>query len=388
MTWLTTAAQAAELPKGAPTEKHIGIHDLVLAFGEDVRVWFLSTDFSQLIIELSASTAVFLLVYAVLRLAVRRAGDRFITAGAQGTQSDGKTLLAVLGELIKRTSTLFMVIVALTAASHFITLPAAAAGFVRSLFIVVLVLQGAIWASSLLSVWLERFVARQTGDHRSIASATTVIGVLGRTAVWAVALLLILDNLGFNITALVAGLGIGGIAIGLAAQNILGDLFASLSIILDKPFEVGDFIVAGDQMGAVERIGLKTTRVRSLSGEQIVIANADLLSSRIRNYKRMAERRVALNLRLVYGTPAETLEQVTTAVRAIIMRYPHARFERCHFASFLDYALGFEAVYYITSADFPLFMDTQQAINLAIYRHFEEAGIAFALTPHSSSRSG
>jgi len=170
----------------------------------------------------------------------------------------------------------------------------------------------------------------------------------------------------------------GGIAIGLAVQSILGDLFASLAIVLDKPFEVGDFVIFDSYMGTIESIGLKTTRVRSLSGEQIVCSNADLLSSRIRNYKRMSERRAVFTIGVVYGTPYEQLEEIPRVVRQVIDANPDLRFDRCHFARFGAYSLDFETVYWIQNADYNLFMDRQQAINLAIYKAFEERGIAFA----------
>jgi small-conductance mechanosensitive channel len=253
---------------------------------------------------------------------------------------------------------------------------------IDSIFLVAFILQGAIWASVALGVSLEHF-ARRRGSSRSVQGATGIIGMIGRAVLWSVALLLVLDNLGINVTALVAGLGIGGIAIGLAAQSILSDLFASLSIVLDRPFEIGDFVITGEHMGTVERIGLKTTRLRSLSGEQIVIANADLLASRIRNYKRMAERRVSFTIGVVYDTPHEKLAEIPKIIRAIIEDRKGTRFDRCHFASFAGFALSFETVYYVLSADFNEHMDTLQAINLAIYRRFAEEDIAFAYPTQS-----
>jgi small-conductance mechanosensitive channel len=201
---------------------------------------------------------------------------------------------------------------------------------------------------------------------------------VARLAVWSLVLLLALDNLGFNITALLAGMGIGGIAVALAAQNILGDLFASLSIVLDKPFVVGDFIVVGEQLGTVEYIGLKTTRIRSLGGEQIVFSNTDLLGSRIRNYKRMQERRVVFGFGVVYQTPHEKLQTIPGMVREIIGKLDRARFDRAHFKEYGDSSLNFEVVYYVLSADYNVYMDIQQAINLELFRRFQEDGIDFA----------
>ena len=189
---------------------------------------------------------------------------------------------------------------------------------------------------------------------------------------------MILDNLGFNITALVASLGIGGIAVALAVQNILGDIFASLSIALDKPFVIGDFIIVEDVLGTVEYIGLKTTRLRSLSGEQIVFSNVDLLKSRIRNYKRMFERRVVFTIGVVYQTAHATLERIPALVRSIVEQQPKTRFDRAHFKEYGDSALVFEVVYFVLDSDYNIYMDIQQAINLAIFRRFQVKGIEFA----------
>ena len=204
-----------------------------------------------------------------------------------------------------------------------------------------------------------------------------------------------------EITALLAGVGVAGIAIGLALQNVLGDLFASLSIVLDKPFVLGDFIIVDDKLGVVENIGLKTTRIRSLSGEQIVFSNADLLSSRIHNYKKMQERRVAFQFRVPYDTSLEQLRMIPAMVREIILNVPSeqmetwrrmclqhkrdpegatlTRFDRAHFSTIGDSALHFEIVYYVYSADYNLYMDVQQYINLEILRRFSENGIRLAL---------
>lgn len=195
---------------------------------------------------------------------------------------------------------------------------------------------------------------------------------------YALILLLALQNTGVDVTSLIAGLGIGGIAVALAMQNILGDLFASLTIALDKPFVIDDFIVVGSEMGTVEHIGLKTTRVRSLSGEQLVFGNADLLSSRIRNYKRMSERRVVFGFGVVYDTPPETIEAISAIVRRAVEAQDNVRFDRCHFYRFGASSLDFEAVYYINSPDYNAHMDAQQAVHLAIARAFRERRIEFA----------
>jgi small-conductance mechanosensitive channel len=193
-----------------------------------------------------------------------------------------------------------------------------------------------------------------------------------------VAFLLALDNLGFDITALVAGLGIGGIAVALAVQSVLGDLFASLSIVLDKPFVIGDFIIVDQYLGTVEHVGLKTTRIRSLSGEQVIFSNSDLLTSRVRNFKRMYERRIVFEVGVTYQTSYENVAAIPSMIRSIIEAQGETRFDRSHFKSYGDSSLVYETVYYVRSPDFNVYMDTQQAINLALYQEFAKRGIDFA----------
>lgn len=200
----------------------------------------------------------------------------------------------------------------------------------------------------------------------------------GRLALWAAVLLLVLDNLGVQVTTLLAGLGIGGVAVALALQSILGDLFASVSILVDKPFEIGDFIIVGDLMGTVEHIGLKSTRVRSLSGEQIIFGNTDLLGSRIRNFKRMYERRVVFSIGVTYDTPYAKVAAIPGWIRALVEAQPDVRFDRAHLAKFGPSSLDYEVVYFVKRADYNLYMDRQQSIHLALLRRFEEEGVAFA----------
>jgi len=190
--------------------------------------------------------------------------------------------------------------------------------------------------------------------------------------------LLILDNFGVNITGLVAGLGIGGIAVALAVQNILGDLLASLSIVLDKPFVIGDFIVVDSLSGTIEHIGLKTTRIRSLNGEQLIFSNNDLLKSRIRNFKRMSERRVVFHLGVVYQTSLEQLKIIKKIVAEIIEKRQKVRFDRVHFKEYSSSSLIYEVVYYVSSPDFNVYMDIQETINLEILQRFQEEKIEFA----------
>lgn len=237
--------------------------------------------------------------------------------------------------------------------------------------------QTGIWASTAMLDWLHSKSRQQAADKASLGTFS-ILGIVARIMIWAFVVLLTLDNLGFNVTTLIAGLGIGGIAIALAVQNILGDLLASLSIVLDKPFVVGDFLVIGDFMGSVEYIGIKSTRLRSLSGEQIVMANADLLGSRVRNYGRMQERRVLFTIGVTYETPRAKLEMIAGAIRTIIESHPKTRFDRCHLAGFGAFSINFECVYYVLDPDYTLFMDFQHRINLEIHEMLEGLKVEFA----------
>lgn len=211
---------------------------------------------------------------------------------------------------------------------------------------------------------------------RTVASATVFVSQL---VVWSLMLVAALSTLGFEISALVAGLGVGGVAAALAVQNILGDVFSSLSIYFGRPFDLGDFIVVGAEMGNVEHIGLRTTRLRSLGGEEIVFANGDLTKSRIRNYKRMRERRVLFGIGVEYATPLAELERIPQYIRTIVEAREGLRFDRTHFKEYGDYSLNFEIVYYVLSPDYNTYMDHQHAINVEIFRAFQARGIQFAL---------
>ena len=242
-----------------------------------------------------------------------------------------------------------------------------------------LIVQTGLWIHRGLHAWLHmRFAAQEAEVDGARIMTRSLLSFLGKLTLWTVVLLLVLDNLGLNVTALVASLGIGGVAVALAVQNVLGDLFASLSIAIDKPFVVGDFIMVDDLMGTVEQVGLKTTRMKSLHGEQIVFSNNDLLSSRIRNYKRMAQRRCTFAFGVTYSTPATVMQQIPAMVEAVVQEQAQVRFDRAHFKAFGASSLDFEVVYFVLSADYNVYMDVQQAINLGLMHRFAQAGIEFA----------
>jgi small-conductance mechanosensitive channel len=334
--------------------------DIVL-WGNPVRQWLLAG---------AAAVAVLGGLYLTRRVLVAR-----LAAVASRTSNPFDDVLI---KMIGSTQAFFLAMAAAWVGGSLLSVSASAHAVLRIIAIVAVAIQVAIWGSTVIAGALGVRVRRVQAKDPAGATTLTALSLVARLALYALLVLLTLDNLGVNVSALLAGLGIGGVAIALAIQNILGDLFASLSIVLDKPFVVGDFIVVGDLMGSVEHVGLKTTRVRSLSGEQLIFANADLLGSRIRNFKRMAERRVVFSIGVTYQTPHARLASIPGLIREIICGEPGARFDRAHFKSYDDSALMFEVVYFVLDPDYNRFMDIQQRINFALFRRFELEGIEFA----------
>ncbi|HSN72816.1 MAG TPA: mechanosensitive ion channel family protein, partial [Steroidobacteraceae bacterium] len=281
-------------------------------------------------------------------------------------------------QVASRTTLVFLLLIAGFAGLTVFGLEGRYLAIAQKVITIALFWQAGVWGTTAVMTWAES--KRRVGlkEDRASVSSIGIIAFVVRVAIWAFVLLLTLDNLGVDITALVAGLGIGGIAVALAVQNVLGDLLASLTIALDKPFVVGDFLIIGDFMGSVENVGIKSTRLRSLSGEQIVMSNNDLLSSRVRNYGRMFERRVVFTLGVTYETPREHLKQLPGIIREIVESLADTRFDRSHFARYGDFSLDFETVYYVLKPDFNTYMDIQQEINFRIHEAFERLGVEFA----------
>ncbi len=249
---------------------------------------------------------------------------------------------------------------------------------VANALLIILIFYWATKAASNLAGYLLQRLAKKKGEKPEKTISYFAITLIVKIILWSIGLLLILSNLGVNITALAASLGIGGIAVALALQNVLGDLFSSFSIYFDKPFEIGDFVIVGDHMGTIKKIGLKTTRIIALQGEEIVISNAELTNTRIRNFKKMKKRRIIFGFGVVYGTPVTKMKKISKMVKGIVKDVPKCTIDRVHFKEFADFSLNFEVVYYINSGDYADYMDAQQKINLAIMKEFEKEGIEMA----------
>lgn len=283
----------------------------------------------------------------------------------------------VLVRLLATVKPPFYVFLALYLSFQFIPLNNLARKMLNAVLVVWVVYQAALIIQIVIS-YAVRLRVRGGEEESGTRAAAGLLTTLARGVLWTVAALLVLSNLGVDVTSLIAGLGIGGVAVALALQNILGDLFSSFALYFDKPFVVGDFIIVGDKMGVVQKIGIKTTRIRALQGEEIVIANKELTSEKIQNFKKMTERRVAFSFGVTYETPAEKIRAIPGMVQRIITDEALARFDRAHLHKFGDSALVFEAVYYLRSADYNAYMDTQQSLNFKILEAFERESIAFA----------
>ena len=330
-------------------------------FGNDLIDWT---------IALAIASAVAMILLTVKGLVLRRLAA---IAGTTATHLDD---LAV--KILSATNLLFILLLGLYAGSHWLSLPDKSVTLLSRLAIAALLLQVARWGDVGVHGWLHHYRTRRSVHDAASATSTAALGFVARVAIWAVIILMILDNFGVNITTLVASLGIGGIAVALALQNVLGDLFSSLSIVLDKPFVIGDFISVDDIAGTVEYVGLKTTRLRGLGGEQVVFSNSDLLGSRIRNYKRMETRRIVFGIGVTYETGKQQVLAIPGILREIVEAQPQAKFDRAHFKSYGASSLDFEIVYIVQTPDYAVYMDIQQAINFALFERFADEGIDFA----------
>jgi small-conductance mechanosensitive channel len=321
------------------------------------------------------SAAVFLAVLVSLPIA-KAFILRHLKAVSERTANDFDGLLhdvlrRIVGQLVYLSTALYC-------AALFLTLPDSLGRLLQGLLVIIFTIKVAQILQGLAAYGIRKWAEQVTKDDPTVGTMVKNMTWLVRLMIWTVTLLFILDNLGINVTAFVASIGIGGIAIALAAQSVLGDVFSGFAILVDKPFQVGDFIIVGDLYGTVEHVGFKTTRILSLFGEQLIFSNSDLTSSRIKNYGRMRERRVQFSVGVIYQTSVEQVKAIPSMVKRIIEEHQDVRFDRAHFKSFGDFALIYEFVFWVLKPDYNLFMDLQQSINFRLMEEFQKAGIEFA----------
>jgi small-conductance mechanosensitive channel len=331
-------------------------------FGNSLESWL-----SALIIFLLAYVVIGILGRALLLYLIHHNKDRSPTA------------TELLESLVKRTNLIFLFLLALFLASRFLVLPPSVSRFLEVMAVIAFVLQFVFWALAALDFWVRQRVKAKPGEEAVNATTFGAISLLVKITLWSLAALIILQNITqMDLNALIAALGVGGIAVALAVQNILGDLFSSISISMDKPFILGDDIAVDDLRGTVEYIGLKSTRLRSVSGEQLIFSNSDLLSSRVHNFQRLQRRRVAFNVNISYLTPSEKLAKVPKILQECVETQAQVTFSQAYFKEFGPNALVFECAYFVEVPDFPVHRDSRHAINLEICRRFAEQGIELA----------
>jgi len=316
--------------------------------------------------------------FALVLLGVRGFGHRLVRS-----RKDGIDWRTIIGRVLSRTTLFFIVMCSVALVAEHAETPPTLSSAIHFLFVIAAAVQAAIWARELIL----GFVQHKVGDDHptsTLGSAIGIIRLLVTVGLFAIALILILDNLGVNVTGLVAGLGIGGIAIGLAAQGIFSDLFAALAIIFDKPFRRGDGIKVDMLSGTVEKIGLKTTRIRSLDGEEVVLSNTNLLNKQIHNFTNLLRRRFVLRFGVTYQTPPETLAAIPTMVRELVQSHELTSFVRCGMTAFGPSSLDFELQFDVDSTEFEFAFQTRSAVCIALLRRFSEEGIAFAYPTQTS----
>jgi small-conductance mechanosensitive channel len=332
-------------------------------FGNPVSAW---------LIALATAAGVFALLVAVRWVISTR-----VAALAKRTTTAADDALV---DLLRRTKVVFLIAIAVFVATRGLSPTERIDFYLRRGALLLTLVQVGVWIVGLVTFFVERSLTRRdaTQDRIGVA-AVRAMGVGAKVIASVILIIVALDQVfGFNVTVLVTGLGVGGIALALAVQNILGDLLAALAIVFDRPFDVGDTIAVENVVGTVEQIGLKTTRLRSVTGEQVILSNGDLLKSRLRNYRRMYQRRALFHVDVTYETPPDVVREIPDLIRTIVERQSPVQFDRSHFVTFLESALRIETVYFVLDPDYGKAMDIQQAINIDILKEFAARGIRFA----------
>lgn len=318
------------------------------------------------------AAGIILVLFAIIRIFKRV----IIRKIRQITQRTASTIDDVFVTFLEKTIVPLLYVLAAYAGIQALDMTAKADTIISRALVVIFTWVVLRLITSFAGFAFQRHVQRQPGETREKQGRGILI--IFNIVIWILGLVFLIDNFGYNITTIITGLGVGGIAIALAAQTILGDLFSYMVIFFDKPFEIGDFIIVDDKMGSIEYIGIKTTRIRALSGEQLICSNSILTGSWLHNYKRMDTRRIVFSFGIEYQTPAEKVKEVAGMVRTIIEGQQNVKFDRAHLLKFGDSSLDFEVVYIVQSGDYNLYMDIQQEINFSIMAQFQKEGIHFA----------
>jgi small-conductance mechanosensitive channel len=359
--------------KSAPaTLPDVDVEKSIAQLWHDSMVW-LDNHSLQILIAAAIATGVFFLLVGLRRLGMKLCN-----------KEDHTGWLSVIGRAISRTGTFFMIMVSARLVSGYAQTPDMVARTITFLFTVSAVFQAAIWAREIVLGVIEHRAGTDAHRAEALGSAMGIIRLLVTVVLFAVAIIVVLDNLGVNVTGLVAGLGIGGIAIGLAAQGIFSDLFAALSILFDKPFRRGDAIKWDTTSGTVEQIGLKTTRVRAISGEEVVISNANLLNKELHNMARLHRRRHVLTIGVTYQTPPDVCAEIPAMIRAIVEAHPKCQMIRCGMTGFGASSLDYEAQFDVLSENYDEVFEARSKVCIDILQRFNAEGIEFAYPTQTS----
>lgn len=324
-----------------------------------------------------AAAVIFIVLYALFQIIQRIVLIRLEKLAAKTTTDIDNVVIAT----VEGIRSWVYVIVALYVALQLFALPTILDYIVTGAILFAIVWQAIEVASTLIEFFTKRVLEQKTDGEEvdpNAANASNLISLIAKIVLWSLGVLFVLSNLGIEVTSLIAGLGIGGIAVAFALQGVLSDLFASFSIYFDKPFRIGDFVVTGGDAGVVEHIGIMSTRLRTLQGEELVVSNNELTTARVQNFKKMDERRIVSQFGITYETDYDKVKQVPDMVKAIFKDIESGRLDRVHFASFADSALLFEVVYYVETSDYTKYMDIQQEFNFALMERFAAQGIDFA----------
>jgi small-conductance mechanosensitive channel len=349
-----------------------------------LRQSFVGNTIKQWAIALALFLVTWLLLALVNRWVLGRARS---AAGRTATRLDDAWV-----EVMDATGIFGFFAAALFMAHHALDVSKSTSQFIDRTLGILVGIQVALWLQKGVGSFLEVWVTSQQSESASArANATTVAGAvrfLARLTIWTGILLVVLSNLGVELTTIIAGLGVGGVAAALAVQQVFGDVIAGLSMYFDRPFDLGEFVIVGDVLGRVTKIGLRTTRIDSLSGEKIVYPNGSLASQYIRNFGKMEERRIVFGVGIEYGLPSTKIEQARTIISEVIQGNERVRFDRAHFKEFGAHSLNFEVVYYVLSPDYNEYMEIQHRINMEVYQRFEEAKIPFAFPTQTLMHRG
>lgn len=316
-------------------------------------------------------------IYAVIILAIRLFRKVLLSKLKKWSEKTTSSLDDVLIGLVEKSVLPILNVLAITSSLQYLTLNPRVSKIIHIGLAVAITFFVLRLISNIIRHILSAYIRRQEGGEEKLKQVRGIMIVIN-IVIWLLGIVFLLDNLGYDITAVVAGLGIGGIAIALASQAILGDLFSYFVIFFDRPFEVGDFIVLDDKNGIIDKVGIKTTRIRTLSGEQLVVSNTDLTNSRIHNFKKMERRRVVFRIGVVYHTTAEQIEMIPQIIKKIIDNKEDATYDRSHFVACGNFSLDFETVYFIEGPEYNRFADIHQAVLLEMFKEFKALNIEFA----------